>query len=41
LLLKLPASGRHYRFCGCRAQPCRKTPRTRRASLPATPAPLR
>ncbi len=23
LLLRLPASGRHYRFGGCRAQPCR------------------
>ncbi len=25
LLLRLPASGRHYRFGGCRAQPCRPT----------------
>src|SRR6185437_563057 len=31
LLLRLPASGRHYRFGGCRAPPCRQT-----SPLPAT-----
>ncbi|OWQ69101.1 hypothetical protein CEE56_15205 [Stenotrophomonas maltophilia] len=33
LLLRLPASGRHYR--GCRAQPCMKTPPPTKVGRPA------